>query len=367
MGLVLEELTPPGRGGISVVSLRGPGAWDRLRRLTGREAPPRRGEVSLVRLRAGDELIDEALLWSEGEERMEISLHGAPTVLRRIAEELDLPLVAAPTDLAAGGEPPPLEEQAERLLANAPSEAAARVLLDQAEGALRRALERLDPAEPRRFEGEVTRLLERGRLATFLLSPAVVVLSGPVNAGKSTLFNLLLDSERVVVSETGGTTRDAVRERGLLGAFAVDLVDTAGEREGVPDAAPERAGQELGRRLRAHADLVVWMSRDPEDPLEPPDSPDSRGAWVRITSACELLSEARRAVAPHPLSVLTDPRGARRRVERIFHEALQLPRDPWVPGAAVPFSAPLLRALEEARRATGESDRRRTVAMLLAR
>jgi len=194
----------------------------------------------------------------------------------------------------------------------------------------------------------------------------VVVLAGPANAGKSTLFNLLVGHERVVVDESGGTTRDAIRERCLLGDYAIDLVDTAGMRPVAgesTEAVLDRAGQELGRRARERADLVLWLSRDPDRERE------SRGSVPRvdITSAADLLDEEARARAPAPLSVHADSRGARPRVEELFHTALSLPRSPWTPGEAVPFSRDLRERLERVRGATGESSRRSALDALIAR
>jgi tRNA modification GTPase len=89
-----------------------------------------------------------------------------------------------------------------------------------------------------------------------LVEGAVVALVGPVNAGKSSLFNLLGGSERALVSPTPGTTRDVVERRVILGPVAVTLLDTAGQRvaEGL-----EARGQELGRRLADQADLQVLV------------------------------------------------------------------------------------------------------------
>jgi len=83
---------------------------------------------------------------------------------------------------------------------------------------------------------------------------ARVALVGPVNAGKSSLFNALGGSVRALVSGTPGTTRDVLERRVDLGGVAVTLLDTAGERdaEGL-----EAQGIALGRSLTDDADLVV--------------------------------------------------------------------------------------------------------------
>lgn len=87
---------------------------------------------------------------------------------------------------------------------------------------------------------------------------ARVVLRGPVNAGKSTLFNALLGHNRVITHELAGTTRDAIAEPVVIGDHDVLLVDTPGD-EGAACVAAMRAQHE--------SDVVVWCSPDPiQDP-----------------------------------------------------------------------------------------------------
>jgi len=100
----------------------------------------------------------------------------------------------------------------------------------------------------------------RGAANTFkvgrvLVDGATVALVGPVNAGKSSLFNKLGGSVRALVSDQPGTTRDVVERRIVLDSVAITLLDTAGER--VDAAGLEEAGIELGRSLTKNVDLVV--------------------------------------------------------------------------------------------------------------
>ncbi|HLJ10516.1 MAG TPA: tRNA modification GTPase [Planctomycetaceae bacterium] len=83
-----------------------------------------------------------------------------------------------------------------------------------------------------------------------------VVLAGPPNAGKSTLFNVLAETSAALVSEAAGTTRDYLSADVTLGGMSLSLVDTAGseqEAEGIG-----REAQKLGRKQIDEADLVVW-------------------------------------------------------------------------------------------------------------
>jgi tRNA modification GTPase len=115
-----------------------------------------------------------------------------------------------------------------------------------------------------------------------------VVLTGPPNAGKSTLFNALLGRKRAVVSSVAGTTRDVLAEPLRIatdhGPAEVMLVDLAGL-----DAADElmnRMMQEQARQAIERAELVIECSAS-DVPYEPSDAVANRST-LRITTKCDL-------------------------------------------------------------------------------
>jgi tRNA modification GTPase len=127
-----------------------------------------------------------------------------------------------------------------------------------------------------------------------------VALVGPVNAGKSSLFNALLGDERALVHGTPGTTRDVLEVVTRFGDLQVTLLDTAGER---PTEDPiEAAGQALAHRLVADADLVVVVLRSKDGPT--PDFVEAeilrrtRGARVVVYNGVD------RGEAPPPTGAL---------------------------------------------------------------
>lgn len=342
--LAVRELTARGAGGVSVIELRGAGARATLEAFCATRLSV--GDVRLVRPRAADEELDEALAWCESDERAELHVHGSRPLVRRVITEL-----AAQARL---DEPADLE----RRLAEAPCERAARILLDQLEGAHERALVRLGSLSEAALARELEALVARSECARRALEPARIVLAGPVNAGKSTLFNVLHGGERVIVSARAGTTRDAVVERVTLGRYAFDLVDTAGERADGADEL-EREGQQLGARLRASADVVLWLS--PADcPADAPSQGHAR--WVTLRSRADLGP----ATSARSLSARAEPEAARELVAACVREALGCPEDPWVPGELVALDAHERAGLAQARATLGQGDRARALALLRA-
>jgi tRNA modification GTPase len=94
---------------------------------------------------------------------------------------------------------------------------------------------------------------------------ALLVIAGRPNAGKSSLFNALLGTERAIVTEIPGTTRDAIEAHAVIEGFPFRLVDTAGLRES--DERIERLGIEISKRYLETADLILFCRDTAADAL----------------------------------------------------------------------------------------------------
>ena len=114
---------------------------------------------------------------------------------------------------------------------------------------------------------EALRVLARTALeGERLREGALTVIAGRPNVGKSSLFNALLGSERAIVTEVPGTTRDAIEAGVTCAGFPFRLVDTAGLREDADRI--ERLGIEVSRRYLAAADIVL-LCVEAQHPLGP--------------------------------------------------------------------------------------------------
>jgi tRNA modification GTPase len=113
---------------------------------------------------------------------------------------------------------------------------------------------------------DIGALLQNYRRHSLWREGALIVLAGPVNAGKSSLLNALLGRNRAIVTETPGTTRDYLEESLNLEGLPVRIADTAGLRETRDQV--ERAGMDQGREVVQRADLVglVFDWSLPADP-----------------------------------------------------------------------------------------------------
>ena len=299
---IVAIATPPGRGGIGIVRLSGPHAMalaqPLLARLQGALEPGRARFCELAEPATGTRLDEAVVTFFQGprsytgEDVVELAAHGSPVLL----EHLLRLLLAAGARLAAPGEFTEraflagrldlTQAEAVRDLIDAQTLLQAQVAAQQLGGALSR---RVAPVK-----GELVRLIAlleagidfaeddtpvlgeatlRGHLQTMLdaVGPlrrsfeqgrlvsagATLAIVGRPNAGKSSLFNALLGSERAIVTAEAGTTRDPVHEQISLGGIPLRLVDTAGLREGTGEA--ERLGIARSREALADADLLLLV------------------------------------------------------------------------------------------------------------
>ena len=297
--------TAAGAGGIGIVRLSGPAASTIAAAICARALAPRRARHARFVDARGDVIDDGIALYFAapasftGEDVVELQAHGSPALLQR--------LLARCCELGARMARP--GEYSERAYRNgkldlAQAEAIADLVAAGSESAARAARRSLDGEFSRRVDALATQLLDlrvqvealidfadepletlgmaqlRARLASIratmdglegaaergrkLRDGLHAVIVGPPNAGKSSLLNALAGSERAIVTDIAGTTRDLLREIVRIDGVELTLVDTAGLRE--DGDAIEREGMRRARAELAAADLalVVLDARAPE-------------------------------------------------------------------------------------------------------
>ncbi len=331
--------TAPGRAGVGIVRISGPKALHIAQGMIGRVPRNRHAHFAAFRDAAG-EVIDHGVLIAfaqprsyTGEDVVELQAHGNPLLLHA--------LLARSVELGARHARP--GEFSERAFLNgkldlAQAEAVAD-LVASSSGAAARAAQRSLEGEFSRRAQALTAQLIRVRMwieaaidfpdeeIEFLADPALlaeigttqamliellaaarrgvrltdglhVAIVGRPNAGKSSLLNALAATERAIVTDIAGTTRDVLRETIELDGITLTLADTAGLRE--TDDAVEREGVRRAQAELQHADLaivVVAPDDDGEAALATHLPPDS--ARIVVHNKIDLTDEPVARTATH--------------------------------------------------------------------
>jgi tRNA modification GTPase len=299
----LSSGRPP--SAVAVIRVSGPRAGLALERLIGRLPAARYASLARVRDPASGEVIDEGLaLWfpaprsETGEDMAELQVHGGRAVIaavlaalakvpglrpaeageftRRAFESgrMDLTAVEGLADLVAAETEVQrrqayqhlkgmLGERAEswrQRLVEALAFVEAGIDFSEEDGVPGDLLARaLDLIRPLAEEIEAAGANRGERLREGLR----VAITGPPNAGKSTLFNRLARREAAIVSPFPGTTRDVLEVHLDLGGYPVTVLDTAGIRD--TEDPIEREGVRRASAQAENADLVLWLV-DASDP-----------------------------------------------------------------------------------------------------
>ncbi len=342
---IVARATPPGRGGIAVIRLSGPGVGEIAAGMLGVLPEPRRAELRKF-VDATGEPIDSgiALLFPAphsftGEDVLELQCHGGAMVCDLLIERaielgarfadpgefsrraflndrMDLAQAEAIADLIDSGSRS-AARAAQRSLRGDFSDAVTDLnesitqLRTHVEAAidfpeeeidfLRDAelLERISGVE-QQF-GELERVARQGCL---LRDGVTVVVAGRPNVGKSSLLNALAGYDAAIVTDVAGTTRDLVREQLDLDGLPLHVVDTAGLRAG-----RDRVEEEGIRRARAalgsadHALIVLDASCADNDLDElAAELPDGLGYTV-VRNKIDLTGEVAGPIADGPVNV----------------------------------------------------------------
>ncbi len=296
--------TPLGRGGIGIIRLSGPRAMPLAEKVFHGKHASLSGLSHRVLYGnfcdpGSDIALDEILLTPfkqpnsyTGEDVVEFSFHGSPTILRRALEIL----IAGGARLAQPGEftfrafyhgrIDLTQAEAVADLVDAKSEQSAQAAFQQLQGTLKNRIQTLradlieglgwlemsadfveEDLEFKKVEeiGErinsiaqqisvLSKAYQRSRIVRDGL---VITIIGAPNAGKSSLFNYLLARERSIVTSTPGTTRDTIDEFVNLGGYPVRFVDTAGIRKTAETV--ETIGIDRTINQLSESDLIFWV------------------------------------------------------------------------------------------------------------
>jgi tRNA modification GTPase len=329
---IVAPATPVGRSALAIVRIDGPRSSEILRALAGIEPEPR--IATLTHIHTLDECI--AVRYAAphsftGNDLVELTLHGSPVIVERV--------IRAAVDLGGRiAEPGEFTEravlngkidlvQAESIadLINSRTALQAKLSLGNLQGALSRkaaairesllfVISRLEAALDFSEEGyefiardaareAIARAIAdtRALAATYHRGHATnagltAVILGRPNAGKSTLLNRLVGSDRAIVTPIPGTTRDIVRETIDVGGLPVTIADTAGLR--ASEDVVESIGVDRARDAARRADIVLYLV-DASVGLTPDDELDAFPDAIVVYTKTDLAPAPPNAIGIH--------------------------------------------------------------------
>lgn len=318
-----------GRSAVAVIRISGPQAGALCRSLIGTLPAPRHAYLAALRDPQTQDILDRGLvLWFPGphsftgEDSLELQIHGGRASIAAVLRVLGAhPLCrsAEPGEFTkrafTNGKMDLVAVEGLADLIDAQTELQRRQAISQTDGALARQVDGLreslieimalveasidfaDEGEAPAFQpAQLTALLQnmRARLTQALASYRraeivregfTVLLSGPPNAGKSSLLNHIAGREAAIVSDIPGTTRDLLEVTIDLDGLPVVLIDSAGIHEAADTV--EQIGIERARTRAEHADLVLWLSDRAETDVSLVRERDE-GQSIRIRTKSDL-------------------------------------------------------------------------------
>lgn len=302
--------TPAGQGGIAVIRVSGRDAFDIVQKIwCGKPLAQCASHTAHLGniLQEDGSVLDQAVITLfrapssfTGEDTVEISVHGSRWIQREALNAL----------MRCGATPAGPGEFSQRAFANgrmdlAQAEAVADLIAAESRAAHRLALSQMSGAFSRRLNELREQLIQFGSLLeleldfseedvefadrTQLINSAKetleivqrlalsyksgrafkegvpIAIAGAPNVGKSTLLNRLLDSDKAIVSDIPGTTRDIIEDTREIGGILFRFIDTAGIRDTADTV--ERIGIERAKEHIERAAVTLWLV-DPTQPLE---------------------------------------------------------------------------------------------------
>jgi tRNA modification GTPase len=350
----LSSGQPP--AGIGVIRLSGPDAGAALSRLAGSLPEPRRASLRTLRDTDGSILDQALILWLPGpatvtgEDMAELHVHGGRAVIAAVRAALALLPGLREAEAGeftrrafANGRLDLAEAEGLADLLGAETELQRRSALAMAGGSFSRQVDAwrdqllilsatveatLDFSDegdvgdlPSEFAKQVAALEQQ--LADWLARPRAevlregfrVVIAGPANAGKSTLFNALVESEAAITSPMAGTTRDALMRPVAIAGVAFSFIDTAGLRA-EPGDPIEAIGIQRALDQVEHADLVLWLGPEGQGPEH---------GW-EIDAQCDRADVPRKSDPRHRISAVTGEGVSALKIDLADHARLAMPK-----------------------------------------
>ncbi|MGA2324145.1 MAG: GTPase [Sedimentisphaerales bacterium] len=265
MSVFAAVMTGKGTGAIATIQLYGDSAADILKRIFTPQGPKpaefSTGKILLGIIKADDKTIDQVTIGCEGNNAYAINCHGNPLIVEQLMQLLRLQgveLLTAEQLLAKDKSLGTIVIEAKLTLPKAKTIQGTQIILNQIDSGLAASAKNWLQNPPEKIAAEAQKIIDKSKIAKFIISGCRIVFAGPPNTGKSTLLNQLCGRQKAIVADIKGTTRDWVSANCQIGSLAIELIDTAGLDEKIASDI-EKAAQQTATELINQADIVLLV------------------------------------------------------------------------------------------------------------
>ncbi len=266
MSVFASQMTGKGTGAIATIQIFGDYVCDILSQIfvsqTQKPAEFQKGKILVGLIQQKDKTIDQVTIGCEDNGIFTINCHGNPLIIEEIMQLLKksgVKLITAEqfifkTSVVNNS----IALEARLKLPKAKSIEGTKLILNQTESGLTACAKKWLENWSQEYIPEIKQIIEASHKAKHIIFGCKIVLTGPPNTGKSTLFNRLAGKEKAIVTNIKGTTRDWVSLECKIGSMPVELFDTAGLDETLLNEI-DKASQQAALDIINQADLILFV------------------------------------------------------------------------------------------------------------
>ena len=282
MGIFAAVMTGKGTGAISTIQVYG----DLAEELIGKIFEPAgkgpaqfaTGKILLGAIHDGEKTIDQVTIGCERPRMFAIHCHGNPLIVEMIVQLLQKhgTQILSPEEfliktLSIENHTGTIALEATLSLPKAKTLQDTKIIAHQINTGLTKTaqdwLENIGTISLDEIKDDVTRILEKSAIAKLIIYGCSAALTGPPNSGKSSLLNRLAGRQKAIVTDIKGTTRDWVTAQCRIDCLSLELIDTAGLDETLPNSPEsiETTAQKKAIETLEQADLILLVLDNSQD------------------------------------------------------------------------------------------------------
>jgi tRNA modification GTPase len=262
MRTIAAVMTGKGTGAIATIQVVGESAKGIVEKIFRPAVELHIGKIHVGVITDGNKTIDQVTIGCIEDDMFAINCHGNPLIVEQICQLLQregIELFTAEQYLVrTSTNDNAIAVEAKLNLPKVKTIEGTQIILKQIDSGLTATVKKWLKSKPKQIAVEAEKIIEVSQIAKLIIYGCKMVLAGPTNSGKSTLFNHLIGKDKSIVTDIKGTTRDWVSAECKIGMAVVELIDTAGLDETLANDI-DKAAQQAAADIIKQADVILLV------------------------------------------------------------------------------------------------------------